>query len=61
MEVDERDSWERGYTVLKIVRLKHTVECSQCKKEIPGGSIAVLDQGNFLCKHCLDFSILPER
>ena len=59
MEVDSKDSWKRGYAVLKIVRLKHTGECFKCEKEIPAGSIGALDQGNFLCTACLNFCILP--
>lgn len=61
MKVDDKDSCERGYKVSKIVRLKHTVECFKCKKEIPAGLTATLDQGNFLCTDCLNFSILPAQ
>ena len=61
MEVDDMDSLTRKYKHLKIVRLKHPVECSKCKKEIQEGSKAVLDHGNFLCTDCLDFSIVPQQ
>lgn len=54
MEIYKLDSWKREYSVLKIVRL-HTmteVKCLKCAKEIPGGSIALLMEGNFLCLGC---------
>jgi hypothetical protein len=61
MEVNVKDSWESGYKVSKIVRLKHTVECFKCKKEILTGSTAAFDQGNCICADCLKFSILPSQ
>jgi hypothetical protein len=62
MEVAGKDSWKRDYKVVKIVRLRHLAgECSKCKKDIQGGSRAVLDQGNFLCTDCFNFDELPMR
>jgi hypothetical protein len=58
MEVDDKDFWKKNYKELKIVRLKHSVECSKCNKDVQAGSRAVLDQGNLLCSDCNDFSIL---
>ncbi len=54
MEIYKLDSWKREYSVLKIVRLHDQTEvrCFRCEKEIPGGSIAVLTEGNFVCMSC---------
>ena len=54
MEIYKLDSWKKEYTVLKIVRLQPMTEvkCLRCKNEIPGGSIALLTEGNFICMGC---------